>query len=209
MAYIVESRDISTSNASSQAKEDVDNFFDHVNAQDPHIKFTCENEVDHQLPFLDRKITRKDNGSTENQLTQNNTFILILITRYHTNSRVIRTLNHRAQTTVIDPQERSKELDHIKGALGNCGYRQWSFDLVNSQSKTSDYNNHPENPQNRPKNNTFITLPFVDGLSQKLQRIFETYGVATIFNPHTTLRKPLVAPKDPTPLQKRSGCVSD
>ncbi len=95
----------------------------------------------------------------------------------------------------------------IKGALGNCGYCKWSFDLVNSQSKTSDHNNKTDNSQNRPKNNTFITLPFVDGLSQKLQRIFKTYGVATTFKPHTTLRKLLVAPKDPIPLEKRSGCV--
>ena len=47
----------------------------------------------------------------------------------------------------------------------------------------------------------------MDGLSKKLQRIFKTYGVATTFKPHTTLRKLLVAPKDPIPLEKRSGCV--
>ena len=57
------------------------------------------------------------------------------------------------------------------------------------------------------KNTTFCTLPFVDGLSQKLQRVFKSYGVATSFRPHTTLWKLLVAPKDPVPIDTRSGCV--
>ena len=57
------------------------------------------------------------------------------------------------------------------------------------------------------KNRTFVTLPFVDGLSQELQRIYRTYGIATSFKPYSTLRKQLVSPKDPTPADKKSGVV--
>ena len=123
---------------------------------------------------------------------------------------VIRTLNYRAQTAVTDPEERTKELDHIKGALRRCGYRQWAFDLADSHSNTpADKKARPQTDQTGPskKNTTFCTLPFVDGLSQKLQRVFKSYGVATSFRPHTTLRKLFVAPKDPVPIDKRSGCV--
>ena len=122
----------------------------------------------------------------------------------------IRTLNYRAQTAVTDPEERTKELDHTKGALSRCGYRQWAFDFADSQSNTSaDKKTRPQSDQPGPskKNTTFCTLPFVDGLSQNLQRVLKSYCVATSFRPHTTLRKLLVAPKDTFPIDKRSGCV--
>ena len=48
---------------------------------------------------------------------------------------------------------------------------------------------------------------FVDGLSQKLQRIYRTYGIATSFKPHSILRKQLVSPRDLTPADKKSGVV--
>ena len=47
----------------------------------------------------------------------------------------------------------------------------------------------------------------MDGLSQKLQRIYRTYGIATSFKPHSTLRKQLVSPKDLNPADKKSGVV--
>ena len=47
----------------------------------------------------------------------------------------------------------------------------------------------------------------MDGLSQELQRIYRTCGIATSFKPHSTLRKQPVSPKDPTPADKKSGVV--
>ena len=47
----------------------------------------------------------------------------------------------------------------------------------------------------------------MDGLSQELQTVLKSYRLATFFRPHTTLRKLLVAPKEPVPIDKRSGCV--
>ena len=123
---------------------------------------------------------------------------------------VIGTLNYRAQTAVRDLEERTKELDHIKGALSRCGYRQWAFDLADSQSNTSaDKKTCPRSDQPGPskKSTTFCTLLFVDGLSQNPERVFKSYGVATFFRPHTALRKLLFATKDPVPIDKRSGCV--
>ena len=47
----------------------------------------------------------------------------------------------------------------------------------------------------------------MDGWSQKLKRTYRIYGIATSFKPHSTLGKPLVSPKDPTPADKKSGVV--
>ena len=50
---------------------------------------------------------------------------------------VIGTLNYRAQTAVRDLEERTKELDHIKGAISGCGYRHWAFDLADSHTSAN------------------------------------------------------------------------
>ena len=194
-------------------KTDTDAFFNHINSQNPHIKFTSEPEVDNHLAFLDTKITRKEGGSLDVTIYRKPTHTdqYLHFDSHHPVSHklsVIRTLTHRAQTAVTDQQERTKEIDHIKGALGNCGYRQWAFDLANSQKKPPERATEvPEPTPPSQKSKTYITLPFIDGLSQKLQRIFKSYGVSTSFKPHTTLRKLLVSPKDPIPLEKRAGCV--
>ena len=55
--------------------------------------------------------------------------------------------------------------------------------------------------------NIFTTLPYVEGLSEKLKRAFASAGVNTSFKPLTTLRKVLVSPKDKTALEKQSGVI--
>ncbi|XP_035692015.1 uncharacterized protein LOC118426621, partial [Branchiostoma floridae] len=41
-----------------------------------------------------------------------------------------------------------------------------------------------------------ITMPYVQGVSEKLRRIFQNFNIATNFKPHSTLRHKLVHPKD-------------
>jgi len=110
---------------------------------------------------------------------------------------------------VTDPKEKEKELHHIKSALGHCGYRNWTFDLAKSKDTRKNKSDPPpDNAQTEGRrSSTFISLPYIEGLSQKLQRIFRTYGVSTCFKPHNTLRKLLVSPKDPIPTERRSGVV--
>ncbi|KAI8501991.1 hypothetical protein Bbelb_204030 [Branchiostoma belcheri] len=46
------------------------------------------------------------------------------------------------------------------------------------------------------KNKANITIPYVQGVSEKLRRIFQNFNIATYFKPHSTLRQRLVHPKD-------------
>ncbi|KAI8519204.1 Carbohydrate sulfotransferase 15 [Branchiostoma belcheri] len=55
----------------------------------------------------------------------------------------------------------------------------------------------PERSTRRPnKNKANITIPYVQGVSEKLRRIFQNFNIATNFKPHSTLRQRLVHPKD-------------
>ena len=49
--------------------------------------------------------------------------------------------------------------------------------------------------------------PYVQGVSEKVKRVFSNYGISTCFKPHQTLRQLLVAPKDKTKVQEQSGVV--
>ena len=137
-------------------KTDTEAFFEYINSQNPHIKFTCEPEVNGQLAFLDTKITRKESGSLDVTICRKPTHTdqYLHFDSHHPISHklsVIRTLNYRAQTAVTDPEERTKELDHIKGALSRCGYRQWAFDLADSHSNTpADKKARPQTDQTGP-----------------------------------------------------------
>ena len=81
----------------------------------------------------------------------------------------------------------------------------WAFDLAKGKKTQSKHPNKKTGVV--AKSRTFVTLPFVDGLSQTLQQIYGTYGIATSFKTHSTLRKQLVSPKDPAPADKKSDVV--
>ena len=54
---------------------------------------------------------------------------------------------------------------------------------------------------------TFVVAPYVQGVSEKVKRVFSNYGISTCFKPHQTLRQLLVAPKDKTKVQEQAGVV--
>ncbi|CAH1270747.1 Hypp4412 [Branchiostoma lanceolatum] len=91
----------------------------------------------------------------------------------------------------------------LKGALGKCGYQRWTF---NKALKPSDQSK--KTPKCTPltnRNKANITIPYVQGVSEKLRRIFQNFNIATNFKPQSTLRQRLVHPKD----RPRKGSKAD
>ena len=107
---------------------------------------------------------------------------------------------------MTDPEDKSEELDHVKGALRNCGYKDWA--LFRGKPKQKSEAAKPEQEgQATTKRRVFTTLPYVSGFSEKLRRAFTSAGVTTTFKPQGSLRQSLVAPKDKTAKEKLSGVV--
>ena len=52
-----------------------------------------------------------------------------------------------------------------------------------------------------------VSIPYITGLLEKLQRIFRTFGIPSYHKPQNTLRSLLVRPKDKTPKEKQCGLV--
>ena len=105
---------------------------------------------------------------------------------------------------VTDPADRSEEVEHVKTALRNCGYRDWTFFRAsNKREKTTTQEKDPVSEKRGPT----VTLPYIEGSSEQLRRAFNTAGVPTAFKPYRTLRQTLVSPKDKADKLKQSGTV--
>ena len=106
-----------------------DDFTAHTNGLDTHIKFISEPEVGNKLGFLDSLVARKTDGTIKVTVYRKATHTDQYLDfnshhpREHTIS-VVRTLFHRAETTVTDEADLKHEQSHVKSALKQCGYKQ-------------------------------------------------------------------------------------
>ena len=187
-------------------------FTDHLNNLDPDIKFTTEGEQDRSLPFLDTLTVIQDDGSIRVKIYRKPTHTdqyLNFSSNHPLDHKlgVIRTLFHRADSIITDPQDKNHEREHVKQALTKCGYPQWAINKATSQKppQHSDRNNH--NPGTATLNRGFVILPYIQGISEALRRIFSSHGVKTCFRPTDTLRSLLGSPKDKTPKGDKCGAI--
>ncbi|XP_078586425.1 galactosylceramide sulfotransferase-like [Branchiostoma floridae x Branchiostoma japonicum] len=123
---------------------------------------------------------------------------------FHDELRYFKELNKRVSTycdkrTKDEPDltvAASKWNSEFQPHLWNkCGYRQWSF---NKALKPSHESKKPSisKPLDKKKKTVNATIPYIQGVSEKLRRILQNFNIATNFKPHSTLRQKLVHPKD-------------
>ena len=128
-------------------KYNVQEFTDHLNSIDPHIKFTMEEEQNGTLPFLDTCVHIRDDGSTKVTIYRKATHTdqhLNFDSNHHLSHKrsVVRTLLHRAEHLVTTPQDKLQEQHHVKQALRNNGYKDWMFKLPPKQTSTNSNTDH-------------------------------------------------------------------
>ena len=181
----------------------VDNLTDHLNTTDPtdNIKFTYEKEQDGTIPFLDTLIVRKADGSVKLLIYRKATHTDQYLNfgshhPIHHKLGVVRTLMDRMNTIVSEDSDKELEEAKIKKALGLCGYPDWSFNKVKLQMEKKKTKKPPKKGDMTEKSKGLVVIPYVNGVSEKANRIFRRHGIATAMRPHSTLRKMLVHPKD-------------
>ena len=189
-------------------KDSVEQLTTHINQIDKtgNIKFTYETEVDQKIPFLDTLIVKKQDGSIKLLVYRKKTHTDQYL---HFNSHhplqhklsVIRTLMDRKDKVVTEDEDKKQEEIKIKEALKLCGYPEWAFKQSQSKTKTQS------KEQSESKSRGMVVLPYKEGLSQRVRRIFKKHGMNTAFKPHQTLRNILVHPKDKRDIKETSDCV--
>ena len=80
--------------------------------------------------------------------------------------------------------------------LSNCGFPPWLFQQARNKEKQKQLNKHIQN--NQPRARHSVTLPYVQGVSETINRLFLTHGIRSHFKPQNLLRHHLVHPKDKT-----------
>mgnify|MGYP001824971233 CR=1 FL=1 len=197
-------------------KEYEQELFDHINSQHNSIKFTIEKEdKDNSLPMLDLKLIRKDNTiTTDIYRKPTHTDHYLQWSSHHPVQQkigVVRTLMHRAETLIRDEERRKVEKEKVKEALRHCGYPEWALKEGESRSKrqqrSDETNNEVGKDQDRDKPKGYAVVPYVKGVTERLQRVFKKHGISLYPKAGFTIKNAVVRPKDPLDTNEQCGVV--
>ena len=187
---------------------------DHLNTVDPtnNIKFTHEEEENNQIPFLDTLIIRKTDGSVKLLIYRKKTHTdqyLNFSSQHplHQKLGVIRTLLDRMECIVTEEADKLEEERKIRSALAQCGYPKWSIDKTKQQMQNKQSKAKQSKKDGAERSKGMVVLPYVQGVSERLQRSFKKYGINTAMKPHNTLKRLLVHPKDKIDALQTCDCV--
>ncbi|XP_072019708.1 uncharacterized protein [Amphiura filiformis] len=106
------------------------------------------------------------------------------------------TLLDRKNKLVTEDQDKVEEEKHIKDALQKCGYPAWSVEKVMNQMAKPKPVKVRTKKSDATKSKGLVVIPYVEGVSERISRVFKSYNIATAMKPHCTLRNLLVHPKD-------------
>ncbi|KAL9954516.1 hypothetical protein ACROYT_G042066 [Oculina patagonica] len=184
----------------------VDSFLQHLNNQQPSIRFTMETENDCKIAFLDTTVSREPDGRLTTSVYRKPTHTdqYLAYDSHHPQSvkrGIANCLYDRAKRLVTKPSVISKEKKHLSSVLVSNGY---PFSFLQKITKTRKPSTSAE-PTTEFKSTA--VLPYVKGLSEQLRRCLQQQGVRAVFKSETTLRSHLVRPKDAVDPTKQDGVV--
>lgn len=198
---------------------------DHLNQIDPtgNIKFTHERateiikmkEILSELPFLDIKLIVNPDGSIRLQIYRKTTHTdqYLMFDSHHPVQHklsVVRTLLSRKDEIVTTPEDRKTEEAHVKQALKACKYPEWAITKVEKQlaeRKSQPKTKSKTERKTEAKKKGMVVLPYVCGVTEKIQRSMKKHGIEAPSKPHRTMRQILVHPKDKIDDGKKCGAV--
>ena len=186
----------------------VQEFLSHLNSIEACIQFTFEKETeDGKLPFLDVCLCRESDVSITTSVYRKpmHTNQYLPFDSHHPaahKASVLRTLMSRASDLSPNGMVRVAEEERVMDALKQNGY---PLRFIQKHSHCRNLPRPVEDDQRPPR--TSLTLPYISGLSETIRRSLGPLDIRVAFRPHSTLRRQLVHPKDPVPMDQRTGVV--
>ena len=124
-------------------RENVNDFLQHLNNQQPSIRFTMETEKDNKLAFLDTAVLREPDGHLTTSIYRKPTHTdqYLAYDSHHPQSvkrGIIKCLHERAKRLVTKPSVISKEKKHLSSVLVSNAY---PFSFSQKLTKTGKPNN--------------------------------------------------------------------
>ena len=188
--------------------DQLEEFHAHLNRQHPQIQFTKEEESDNQISFLD-VLVKRENGRFKTAVYRKPTHTdryTHFASHHHpqVKSGTIRCLTERARR-ICEDDNRKEEMSHIRDTFMRNGYPK---DVISRNLRKK-----PRRHESTPDANEVTTkppslfLPYVQGLSEKIQIGCRRLGVKTVFKSSGTLRQLLTRVKTKIPESKKKGVV--
>ena len=172
------------------ARHDIESLLQHINNIEPSIQFTFESQSEEGcLPFLDVMLRRDEDGSISTSVYRKPTHTdkYLDFSSHHPiahKASVVKTLFSRADTLSSSPTNISDEQERIYRALITNHYpRSFVNRVIRKKPSIS--------PSNRDRFFKTITIPYIRGVSEAVQRALEPAKVRVVFQPNTTLRRRL------------------
>ena len=124
-------------------RENVDDFLQHLNNQQPSIRFTMETEKDNKLAFLDTAVLREPDGRLTTSVYRKPTHTdqYLAYDSHHPQSvkrGIVKCLYERAKRLVTKPSVISEEKKYLSSVLVSNGY---PFSLLKKLTRTGKPNN--------------------------------------------------------------------
>ena len=126
----------------------VDDLLQHLNNQQPSIRFTMETEKDNKLAFLDTAVLREPDGRLTTSVYRKPTHTdqYLAYDSHHPQSvkrGIVKCLYERAKRLVTKPSVISEEKKHLSSVLVSNGY---PFSFLQKLTKTGNQTTVPNPP---------------------------------------------------------------
>ena len=189
----------------------LDEFLGHLNSQNPAIQFTMEKENDRKIAFLDVLVEKEGTSATTSIFRKKTHTDKYLNYNSHHHARIksgiIKCLGTRARKVchairLTTLNNHLRQVFQANGYPTHLVYRTFRYHPTPHHSPPPKQTHKP-----RPCTPKFLHLPYVKGISERIERKCRHLGIRMTFKSRGTLREPLVQTKEPQPDQKRKGVV--
>ena len=121
------------------------------------------------------------------------------------------TLYHRA-TTVCSNTQLLQEEKHLFKGLKRCKYPTWAINRARMRSQNPNRNRirriqNQTGLNSNNRQNLYMVVPYHQGLSERVKKTCNKFGVQVHFKGGKTIKSLLMAPKDKDPITNKSGVI--
>ena len=174
--------------------ENVDAFHKHRNKINSSIQFTVEMDTSGSIVFLDVLFTHELDGSLSTSIFRKPTHTgrYLPFNSHHPffqKVSIVRTLYSRAEKIINNDSDKKLKSSKIKDTLQSNGF---PIPMCSNKffSKTTQNRNSSNNYT------TFVSIPYVQGVSEPIKRVLTQVGIKVALKPYFTLSSVFRKPKD-------------
>ena len=118
----------------------------------------------------------------------------------------------QSQHLIADLDRRKIEKDTVRTALCNCGYPEWGLkegELLDKKQvrKEEEKRQHPEQEGEKRQPKAQAVLPYMKGLTERLQRAYRKHNVNLYSKAGFIVRSVVISRKDPLDTEEQCGVI--